>query len=280
MEVGQSNKVVAIIQARMQSTRLPGKVLMPMPFSGGTNILGQIVRQLQKSSFSPTVIVATSINKSDDEIAKFCKESNIIFYRGDEDDVHSRFYEILKKLEYKTAIRVTGDNPILDVDCLDFVVHNHQSIYTDYSFTSDLPMGMNLEVFDVKAFLAMSQMELTPEDKEHVTLKFKTEPLFTKNPIRIDVGITKKLRLTVDYASDYLMLSTLFDVSNRHKIEPSLKLIQFVLDNYPWVFQVNENNFQKKQFISLEEEITYSIDLLNSLDLKNSAKYLAGYVCI
>ncbi len=277
MEAGQSNKVIAIIQARMQSTRLPGKVLMPMPFSGETSILGQIVNQLQKSSFNPTVIVATSVNKSDDEIADFCEVNKIMLYRGDEDDVHSRFYEILQNSDYNTAIRVTGDNPIIDIECLDFALQNHTENKTDYSFTSDLPRGMNFEVFDVKAFMKMSAMRLTAEDKEHVTLKFKSEASFSKNAIRIDVGIKQKLRLTVDYPSDYLMISTLFELSERHKIEPSLKLIQFVLNNYSWVFQVNENNIQKKQFTSFAEEIAYSIELLDKMDLKNSSKHLSKY---
>jgi spore coat polysaccharide biosynthesis protein SpsF len=94
----------------------------------------------------------------------------------------------------------------------------------------------------------------------------------------LDVGIKQKLRLTVDYPSDYLMLSTLFELSKRHNIEPSLKLIQLVLNNYPWVFQVNQNNLQKKQFNTLDEEIAYSIELLNNMDFKNSAKYLSQYV--
>jgi spore coat polysaccharide biosynthesis protein SpsF len=277
MVAGQSNKLVAIIQARMQSTRLPRKVLMPMPFTSNISILEQIVNQLKKSKFNPAVVVATSVNKADDEIVRLCEKNNILVHRGDEDNVLNRFLAILQYSNYSTTIRVTGDNPIIDIDCLDIVIKNHIKSKADYSFTSDLPIGMNFEVFDVKAFLKMSAAPLSREDKEHVTLKFKSDPSFIKNSIKIDSMVHKKIRVTVDYPSDYLVLSYIFYLSKKHKIDPGIKLIHFVLSNYPWVFQVNENNSQKKQFSTIDEEIAYSIDLLSGLDLKESAKYLTTY---
>lgn len=280
MEAGQSNKVIAIIQARMQSTRLPGKVLLPMPFTGDTSLLGQIVNQLRKSKYNPVIIIATSTNKADDEIESFCESNQLLIQRGDEDNVHSRFFEILKSSEYHTAIRVTGDNPLIDVELLDFVLENHIETHAEYSYTTDLPVGMNFELFDVKSFHRMSKLELSDEDKEHVTLRFKSDNSFIKNFIKIDTGIQQKIRVTIDYPSDYLMLSSLFDLSLKYDVEPGMKLIHFVLHQYPWFFQVNEGNFQKKQFNSLEEEIDYSINLLNNLDLKKSAQYLSNYARI
>ncbi|MEN9304718.1 MAG: hypothetical protein RL264_3147 [Bacteroidota bacterium] len=277
MEVGQSNKVIAIVQARMQSTRLPGKVLMPMPLTSETSILEQIVNQLRKSKFQPTVIVATSINNADDAIASLCLSKNIEVYRGDEKDVHSRFFEILHNSDYRTTIRVTGDNPLIDVECLDNVIENHIKTLSDYSFTIDLPMGMNFEVFDVRAFHRMSRQDLSVQDKEHVTLRFKSYDNFSKNLIKMSSGLKQQLRLTIDYPSDYLLLSALFDLSMQYNIEPGMKLIDFVLSNNPWLFQVNESNFQKKQFRSLDEEIAYATQLLNDLDLKKSAQYLSNY---
>jgi spore coat polysaccharide biosynthesis protein SpsF len=278
MVAGQSSKVIAIIQARMQSTRLPGKVLMPMPLTGDSSILEQIVNQLRNSKFQPTVIVATSINNTDNAIASLCLSKNIEVYRGDEKDVHSRFFEILHNSDYNTAIRVTGDNPIIDVEYLDTILENHVKTHSDYSYTKDLPMGMNFEVFDVKAFQRMSiSQDLSVEDKEHVTLRFESDDTFTKNLIKIDCGIQQQLRLTIDYPSDYLLLSALFDLSKQYGIEPGIKLINFVLSKNPWLFQVNESNFQKKQFSSFDEEIEYATQLLNNLDLKKSAQYLSNY---
>lgn len=277
MEVGQSNKIIAIIQARMQSTRLPGKVLMPMPFAGDTSILGQIVNQLRKSKLVSTIVIATSKCKADDEIASFCEKNHVLVYRGDEDDVHSRFFDILKNSDYNIAVRVTGDNPIIDYEYLEIVLQNHIETHSDYSFTTDLPIGMNFEVFNVRAFLSLSTKKLSFEEKEHVTLRFKSDNTFNKNLIKIDTGFQQKIRVTIDYPSDYLMVSSLFDLSKKVGIEPGIKLIQFVLTKYPWVFQVNEGNFQKMQFSSLDEEIEYATQLLNDLDLKKSAQYLSNY---
>lgn len=280
MEAGQSNKVVAIIQARMQSTRLPGKVLMPMPFWGELSILGQIVNQIEKSKYNPVIIVATSSNAADDAIVEYCINNKVLYHRGDEKNVHSRFLEILQNSDFQTAIRITSDNPILDIDTLDFVLQNHYQNNSKYSYTTDLPLGMNFEVFDVQAFLSMSRMELSSEEKEHVTLKFKNDSSFIKNNITIDTGIQEKIRLTIDYPSDYLLLSMLFEISKRHAIEPGLKLVSFALNEFSWLFAANQQNLQKKQFSKLDEEIQYSIDLLESLDLINSAKYLSNYARI
>jgi spore coat polysaccharide biosynthesis protein SpsF len=280
MVAGQLNKVVAIIQARMQSTRLPGKVLMPMPFPGDISILEQIVNQLRKSRLKPTIVIATSESCLDNDIEIFCKTKNILFYRGDENDVHSRFFEILHNSNYDTVVRATGDNPIIDVEYLDLVLQKHIKSNSDYSFTKDLPTGMNFEVFDTKAFLKMSTLDLSFEDKEHVTLRFKSDKNFVKNLIKIDSNIKQDIRVTIDYPSDYLLLSSLFGLSKKYNIEPSLKLIRFVLNKYPWLFQVNKNNFQKKQFSSLYEEVAYSVNLLKSLDLRKSAQYLSDHAGI
>jgi spore coat polysaccharide biosynthesis protein SpsF len=139
---------------------------------------------------------------------------------------------------------------------------------------------MNFEVFDVNAFIRMSALDLSNDDKEHVTLKFKSDDSFSKKILYINSGIQHKIRVTIDYPSDYLMLSFLFDIAKQNHIEPGIKLIEFVLKEYPWVFQVNESNFQKNQFTKESDEILYSVDLLDSLGLKKSAQYLSNYADI
>ena len=275
MAVGRSNKIVAIVQARMQSTRLPGKVLMSMPFGSKFSVLLQIVNQIKKLAFNLDIVIATTKLSADDQIEFFCKENLIQFYRGDEDDVHSRFIQILKNSNYNTAIRLTGDNPIIDLECLNSLLITHMQSNSDYSCTSGLPTGMNFEVFSVSAFLRTGVSRLSDEEKEHVTLIFKSDPSFTRNEIKIFSGLeNRNLRTTIDHPSDYLMISTIFELSKKHSIEPSLELIKFILNKYPWLFEVNESNTQKMQFRTTEEEIVYAAQLLKSLDLKASAKKL------
>lgn len=266
MEVGQLNNAVAIIQARMQSTRLPGKVLMPMPFGGSDYILGQIVNQLHNSKYIKNIIVASSTNKADDAIEDFCKKKSIQIFRGDETDVHSRFLEILQNIDTETVIRVTGDNPIIDTEALNNCIQKHHQALSDYTCTSGLPIGMNFEIFSKTSFLKLSSKNLTKDEKEHVTLGYKNDKSFNINHIKYNYSPNQEIRVTVDYASDYLVVSTLFQLSKLRDIEPGLKLIDYVLANYPWVFEANQSNFQKKQYATLEEERLAAKEILESLD--------------
>lgn len=266
MEVGQLNKAIAIIQARMQSTRLPSKVLMPMPFGEKDCILGKIVSQLQSSRYINDVFVATSTNKADDAIEEFCKKNSIKVFRGDENDVHSRFFKILQNYDTNTVVRVTGDNPIIDTEALDNCIQKHHETSSDYTYTSGLPTGMNFEIFSKSSFIKLSSKNLTKEEKEHVTLGYKNDKNFNINHIKHNYSPNKEIRVTVDYASDYLVVSTLFQLSKIHDIKPGLKLIDFALVNYPWIFEANQSNFQKKQYATLEEEQLAAKELLKSLD--------------
>ncbi|MHA8095471.1 cytidylyltransferase domain-containing protein [Aquirufa lenticrescens] len=243
---GQLNKVVVIVQARMQSTRLPGKVLMPMPIFGEKTILDQIVDQLRRSKYKLDIVLATSVLDIDDQIAEFCSKNGIQFFRGDEENVHSRFYEILKISKKDVGIRITGDNPFIDIDHIDFALDHYfnETIY-DYSYTSGLPLGMNFEIFSISSFMKLSDMKLTSFEQEHVTLKYKADESFNISEIIFDVNIDKVVRVTVDYPSDYLVVSTLFQLSEKNKIKPRLDVIMYALKNYSWLFELNQNNLQR-----------------------------------
>src|SRR5688500_5242636 len=116
MEVGQPNspKVGFIIQARMKSTRLPGKVLLPIPLHGGKPIIQWIVDNVKKSGFEKKIILATSTNEEKDPLVAYCKTNSIECFRGDEENVLSRFIQILELNAFDLVVRLTGDNPLLD----------------------------------------------------------------------------------------------------------------------------------------------------------------------
>ena len=115
-------KIGAIIQARYGSTRLPGKVLMHLPSQSKTSVLKHIINRVDASTLVNNVCIATSTDKSDDALeAAF---SDIIF-RGDIDNVLSRFYHAACSLRLDVIIRLTGDNPCIDVSALDDVIRRH-----------------------------------------------------------------------------------------------------------------------------------------------------------
>lgn len=254
---GLPNKKIAfIIQARMASTRLPGKILMPMPIGSNKSTLFRIVEGVKKIKIQKKIYIATSLDTKNDPLEEFCETSNIKCYRGSEDNVLSRFIDILKSDEFDYVVRLTGDNPIIDTNFLEKSLAAHANSQVDYTITKGLPMGMNFEIITTQALLSLEFQKLTEEDEQHVTLFLRESGNYNTSVFDIDENENlKELRLTVDYPSDYLVLSAIFSIGHKFKIPVDLDLIKFCKDHYSWLFEVNKSNYQKKVYNSLEEEI-------------------------
>lgn len=279
MEVGLLNKKVAfIIQARMKSTRLPGKILLPIPMGNGKPLMSWIIDELINSRYKSKIIIATSSNPENDVLASFCISNNIDYFRGEEENVLSRFVAIAKQNKYDCIVRLTADNPIIDIAILDETIAMHFTDKNDYTRTEGLPVGMNFEVISPEALLDIENHPISDADKEHVTL-------FVKNSGRYKMGVylplinpkLKELRLTIDYASDYSLLATiltLYDTTNDLK---GIKIIEEIFKKYPWLFETNASNIQKKQFANCDDEIKEAIVLLKQFDFNYTAEVLKGF---
>jgi spore coat polysaccharide biosynthesis protein SpsF len=242
-----NNKIAFIIQARMQSSRLPGKILMPLPFGGKISLLGHIVESVKKSKSNYSITVATSVNAENDVLVPFCESQDIACFRGAEEDVLSRFNSILEGTNYDLVVRLTADNPFVDVELLDTIIIKHIESGADYTTSQGLPLGMNFEVVSASALQSLSSKVLTDQDKEHVTLFIKNSGLYKLNIIKpIEKEVYNQLRLTVDYPSDYIVASALFTIYLSSKISLGLPLIDYCLEKYPWLFEINQSNFQKQ----------------------------------
>ena len=241
-------KITAIIQARMTSTRLPGKVLMPIPLGKNSKPLIQwIVDSTSKSKFINSIIIATSQNEEDQAIAEFAMSQDIDYLRGDENDVLSRFVECIHKEKSDIVIRLTGDNPVVDFKIMDEVILTHINNKNDYTYTSNLPTGMNFEVVSSECLLEIFNKKLSPADREHVTLYIKNTDKYRKDEYCKNVNKElKNIRLTVDYPSDFLVVSSLLSLlEDNDSID--IEWIDKMLFQYPWLFHVNKENIQKKQ---------------------------------
>ena len=279
MEDGQQNsmKVLFIIQARMRSTRLPGKVLLPIPYGSGKPVIQWIIESLQLTGYFSEVIVATSVNKENDVLFEFCNERSINCYRGDEENVLSRFIEIVKNNPCDAVVRLTGDNPVIDQDSLEQTLNFHFSNSNEYTKTEGLPLGMNFEVIAPQALLSLENEELTGYDTEHVTPFIINNKRFVKKYFRPQVNeVLKDLRLTLDYPSDYLVLSAVLTLALKSALK-GVPLIMKALHEFPWVFEVNNANVQKMQYPDLETELAAAAKLLESYDLKKAAEVLYSY---
>ena len=163
---------LAIIQARMGSTRLPGKVLKQLH---GKPLLQNLIDRIKPSRKIDELIVATTTNKEDDELVQYCNKNNIPVFRGESNDVLDRFYQaaISFKQKPKTIVRICCDNPLLTHKVVDFVINEFNNSGKDYFSNSNeepdyLEDGFDVEVFTFKSLEIASEKALLPSDREHV----------------------------------------------------------------------------------------------------------------
>lgn len=258
----------------MQSTRLPGKILMPLPLESGKPLLSYITDELTKSRFKGKIFVATSVSPENNVLESFCDSNEINCFRGDEENVLSRFVGIAEMEPFDCVVRLTADNPILDIDILDRVISHHLKNGNDYTSTAIMPTGMNLEVISAKALLDSENHAISDAEREHVTLfirnsgKYKTDVYDPKINTALSV-----LRVTVDYASDYALAALILSLARMNGLR-GINLLEDTFTTYPWLFETNSTNIQKKQFNNLEDEVAEAAKLLDLFDYKDASGIL------
>ncbi len=245
---------IAIIQARMSSTRLYGKVLKPL---AGKPVIWHIYNRAEHCRFVDKIVVATSTDSSDDPLVEFCINNNMNYYRGSLNNVLSRFWEILEKGSYPYFVRVTGDCPLI---CPAFI---DQQIMALYKFDGDVIWSKRscsiLEGQGVHSFRSLSyinEKSIDAEDFEHVGSKYLTENPNEFRIVEIDIPedlCLNKYRLTVDEENDYRLIKTLYD--NLYSSEPIDLLDALIwLDSHPNIANVNKDVSHKRLNIELEEK--------------------------
>jgi spore coat polysaccharide biosynthesis protein SpsF len=276
MEVGQSGKIIgAVIQARMQSTRLPGKILMPLPAQDGKPLLQWVVDSLKECKLIDKIILATSLNPENDILEEFAETNYIYFFRGSENDVLSRFVEVTEIHKLETIVRITGDNPILDSSLLDQLISHHLFNDNDCTYSTDLPLGMNLEIVKAELLKGITKNDdATPEDREHVTYYIKrTGKYKTDKQALLSTSLIDKIRLTVDYPADYALINLLLTYANKYD-KKGMELINWINENHNWMWEINNSLYQKKNYSSINEEIIDAVEILEKYGLNQTAKML------
>jgi spore coat polysaccharide biosynthesis protein SpsF len=234
MEDGQSVKmnVIAIIQARLTSSRLPGKVLLPLPFPNGKPIVANIIQKLGGCKRISKIIVATSNSKGQERLIDYFNSQHQPYFAGDELDVLSRFKEIVSNELPDCILRITSDNPFIDLPILDQVIDYHIQSKNDYTYTEGLPYGMNIELFNKTPFLHLAnRTDLTTADKEHVTFKFKhCSDYKVERFLPLGEEDFSHLRVTVDTREDYMRAALLY--AHFNTLEASLSDLEVVINFY------------------------------------------------
>jgi glutamate-1-semialdehyde aminotransferase/spore coat polysaccharide biosynthesis protein SpsF (cytidylyltransferase family) len=230
--------IVAIVQARMSSARLPGKVLADI---GGHPMLWHVVHRLQHSRLVNQVVVATSQNPADDVIFEFCQQKGIVCSRGNETDVLDRYYQAARAASADVVVRVTADCPLIDPAVVDKVVRRFLQGGCDYvsnTLRYTYPDGLDTEVFSYAALEQAWHEATKPSEREHVTPYLRTGKFRIANVENEDV-IPQNLRWTVDEPADLEFVRRVFDAFTG-KEDFGMKEVLDFLNQHSSVQELNE----------------------------------------
>lgn len=237
--------VVAIIQARMGSTRLPGKVLMDIE---GMTMLERVVRRTSRSSRIDETIVATSTNHGDDVIAKECDRIKAGCFRGNEDDVLDRYYRAAMSRDASVVVRITSDCPLIDADIVDEVVGVLGSDNSDYASNTIMrtyPRGLDVEAMTMDALTVAWREAKQAYEREHVTPHIYSNPSSYKLSAVKDTVDRSHLRWTVDTQEDLELVRAIYRHFNHRDLFGWRDVLEFVEAN-PEIASINAHVKQKE----------------------------------
>jgi spore coat polysaccharide biosynthesis protein SpsF len=208
--------MLAIIQARHSSERLPGKILREL---GGEPLLGWTVKRLQRCVLVSEVVVATSVDTSDGPTKSFCDHLGISCIRGPLNNVAQRFIGVINSLEARAFMRISGDSPMIDPVLVDEVIENFHA--GDYDLVTNVqkrtfPKGQSIEVLRADTFKKVCDSLTDPYDQEHVTSYYYQNPGQFKI-LNIESGLgLGHFQLSVDTEEDFLVMKELLT-----KVDPA-----------------------------------------------------------
>jgi spore coat polysaccharide biosynthesis protein SpsF len=203
-------KVVAIVQARMGSTRLPGKVLMDL---GGATVLSRVVQRLRRCSQLKEVVIATTDQAADQDIVASCAQLGVACFRGSETDVLDRYHSAAEAFSADAVVRITSDCPLIDPEVVDTVVRamiEQRAHFASNVLTRTYPRGLDAEAFTIEALEKAWRDSDQPYQREHVT------PLFYGRPEMFRVASVhekqdfNQYRWTVDTPDDLRLIREIY----------------------------------------------------------------------
>ena len=201
-------KIVATIEARMTSSRLPGKVLMPVL---GQTMLEHLVARLRTVPSLDAIVLATTVNPADEPLAAFAQAHGLACFRGSEDDVMQRVIDAADTVGADVVVEITGDCPIIDPQIIEQAIrmfNAHDAAYVGNAQVRSYPDGMDVQVFRLDTLKKSAAMTTDPLDHEHVTLHIRRHPeLFPHVHLVAPPELHwPTLGLTLDEPADYELL--------------------------------------------------------------------------
>ncbi|MGQ9843632.1 MAG: cytidylyltransferase domain-containing protein [Spirochaetota bacterium] len=235
--------ITAIIQARMQSTRLPGKSVLPL---GGKPLLYHVIERAKAIQYITHVVVAIPDDNENDQLADITQQCHANIFRGPLHNVLERYYLAYKQYDGSYIVRITADNPFTDSYFASVAVEEAIRTHADLCAIKNLPLGTGVEVIASTALEAAYTHSTKPYHFEHVTPYIKENPDIFKLHY-FDVAFTNpfpSLRLTVDTHQDYTLASAIYDALYKDSVFTLSDVIAF-LEKKPQLVEINATTHQK-----------------------------------
>lgn len=206
-------KIAAVIEARMTSTRLPGKVLLP---ANGKPLLQHLVERLKRVKSLDRIVLATTVNAADDALDQFSKAQGIACFRGSEEDVMCRVIGAAESVAAEVIVSITGDCPVIDPMLVEQLIQMYLYNPCDYASNRQIPTypeGMDIQVYPLAALRRSAALTGDLLDHEHVTLHIRNHPELFRHLYLIapQDQFWPELHLSLDESADYRFLKTLIE---------------------------------------------------------------------
>lgn len=240
-------KNIAIIQARMSSTRLPGKVLLPL---SDKPVLEHVIQRVRHCKLVDKVVVATTVHDSDDLIENWCKKNNVEYYRGSLEDVLDRYYKVANLYKAENILRITADCPAIDPSIIDEVIEKyHEGNFDFYGLSGEFPDGLDCTMFSFNALETAWKNAKLQSEREHVG------PYIVNHPELFLIGGYEKykkldhIRLTLDEPNDYELLTNIFLALYERDNYFGIQSILNLLESNPNLLKINNKIIRNEGYL-------------------------------
>ena len=242
-----------ILQVRMSSTRLPGKVLKPIL---GKTMLAHQIERVQGAKRVDKIIIATSEDSSDNAIAQLGESLLVPCFRGNLADVLDRYYQASLAFPSDVIVRLTGDCPLIDPGLIDHVIDTHLKGNNDYTSNCEpasFPDGLDVEVFNVSALKTAWENAVKPSEREHVTPFIRNHPeLFSCGSVQHDTDLSN-LRWTVDEKEDFMFVEKVYQALYKTNPAFTFKDILHYLEQHPEIAKINQGFIRNEGLLTSEK---------------------------
>jgi spore coat polysaccharide biosynthesis protein SpsF len=249
--------ILGIIQARMSSTRLPGKVLLPIL---GKPIIWHIYERMKFSKKIDLICVSTSNNPTDDKVEEFCKKNGIEVFRGSEENLVSRHLDAAKKYDADAIVRVTADCPFVDPEIIDELVmlfeKNPDADYITNTIKRTYPIGLDVEIIPTRILEKFLPKSENPTFYEYFIGLHMIDNQNEFKCIGLELSEEKTLRWTIDYKEDYEFVKKIFALLYKKNNIFLMNDIFTILEKYPDIQKINSMYIKNYSHLEYKKEKT------------------------